>query len=61
MTAYIDVYSRKIMGWGISNSMSKLWCMDVSEAAIAKNGMSKIIDSDQGSQYTSNSWTNYLK
>jgi putative transposase len=23
MTAYIDVYSRKIMGWGISNSMSK--------------------------------------
>jgi putative transposase len=23
MTACIDVYSRKIMGWGISNSMSK--------------------------------------
>ncbi len=23
MTVYIDVYSRKIIGWGISNSMSK--------------------------------------
>ncbi len=29
MTAYFDVYSRKIMGWGISNSMIKQWCMDV--------------------------------
>ena len=27
MTAYIDVYSRKIMGWDISNAMSKQWCI----------------------------------
>jgi putative transposase len=37
MTAYIDVYSRKIMGWGISNSMSKKWCLDVLDAAIEKH------------------------
>ncbi len=61
MTAYIDVYSRKIMGWGIINSMSKQWCMDVLEAAIAENGVPEIIHSDQGSQYTSPSWTNYLE
>ena len=61
MTAYIDVYSRKIMGWGISNSMSKQWCMDVLEAAITENGVPEIINSDQGSQYTSPSWTNYLE
>jgi putative transposase len=58
MTAYIDVYSRKIMGWGISNSMKKQWCMDVLEAAIAENGVPEIINTDQGSQYTSPSWTN---
>lgn len=26
-TGFIDVYSRKIVGWGISNSMSKKWCL----------------------------------
>jgi putative transposase len=61
MTAYIDVYSRKIMGWDISNSMSKQWCMDVLETAMAENGVPEIINSDQGSQYASPSWTNYLE
>ena len=61
MTAYIDVYSRKIMGWDISNAMSKQWCMDVLETAMAENGVPEIINSDQGSQYTSPSWKNYLE
>jgi putative transposase len=34
---------------------------DVLEAAIAANGVIEIINSDQGSQYTSSSWTNYLE
>lgn len=61
MTAIIDVYSRKIMGWGISNTMSKKWCLDVLKDAILKNGKPEIINSDQGSQYTSHAWTNYLE
>jgi len=61
MTAFIDVYSRKIMGWGISNSMSKQWCLNVLEAAIAANGVPEIINSDQGSQYTSPTWTSFLE
>lgn len=61
MTAFIDVYSRKIMGWGISNSMTKKWCLDVLKDAIAKYGKPEIINSDQGSQYTSSAWVNYLE
>ena len=61
MTAFIDVYSRKIMGWGISNSMSKQWCLSVLEAAIANNGGPEIIHSDQGSQYTNPDWIGYLE
>jgi len=61
MTAFIDVYSRKIMGWGISNSMSKQWCLGVLEDAIARHGKPEIINSNQGSQYTSFAWTNYLE
>jgi putative transposase len=61
MTAYIDVYSRKIVGWGISNSMSKQWCLGVLDDAIARHGKPEIINSDQGPQYTSFAWTSYLE
>jgi putative transposase len=61
MTAFIDVYSRKIDGWGISNSMSKQWCLDVLNNAIASHGKPGIMNSDQGSQYTSFAWTSYLE
>lgn len=61
MTAFIDVYSRKIMGWGISNSMTKKWCLDVLKEAIAVNGKPEILNSDQGSQYTSSAWLHYLE
>jgi putative transposase len=61
MTAIIDVYSRKIVGWGISNSMSAQWCKNVLEDAIATYGKPEIVNSDQGSQYTSAIWTQYLE
>lgn len=61
MTAFIDVYSRKIVGWGISNSMSKKWCLSVLQDAIARHGKPEIINSDQGSQYTSAEWTHFLE
>lgn len=61
LTAFIDVYSRKIMGWGISNSMSAQWCKQVLEEAIAVHGKPAIINSDQGSQYSSALWTQYLE
>lgn len=61
MTAIIDVYSRKIVGWGISNSMTKQWVLGVLKDAIENYGKPEIINSDQGSQYTSFAWTNFLE
>lgn len=61
LTAIIDLYSRKIVGWGISNSMSKQWVLGVLKDAIARHGKPGIINSDQGSQYTSHLWTNFLE
>ena len=61
MTAIIDVYSRKIVGWGISNTMSAQWCRNVLEDAIARHGKPEIVNSDQGCQYTSALWTQYLE
>jgi putative transposase len=61
MSAIIDVYSRKIVGWSISNTMSAQWCKNVMEEAIRKHGKPEIVNSDQGSQYTSALWTQYLE
>jgi len=61
LTAIIDVYSRKIVGWGISNSLTAQWCKTVLEEAISKYGKPEIVNSDQGTQYTSALWTQYLE
>lgn len=61
LTAFIDVYSRKIVGWGISNSLSSKWCKQVLEDAIDQHGKPEIINSDQGVQYTCALWTQYLE
>jgi hypothetical protein len=46
---------------GIAPALYYRWSKDFIEAAIAENGVPEIINSDQGSQYTSPSWTNYLE
>lgn len=56
-TAIIDVYSRKIMGWGISNSLETKWCLQVLQDAIKRHGKPEIVNTDQGSQFTSAAWT----
>jgi putative transposase len=61
MSVIIDVYSRKIVGWGISNTMSAQWCKNVMEDAIQSHGKPEIVNSDQGSQFTSALWTQYLE
>ena len=61
LTTFIDLYSRRIVGWGISNTMSKQWCLQVLGRAIETNGKPEIINSDQGSQYTSFAWTSFLE
>ena len=61
LTAIIDLYSRYIVGWQISNSMEKETQTELLEAAIRQYGKPQIINSDQGSQYTCENWVNFLK
>jgi putative transposase len=53
MMAFIDVYSRKILHWGLSNTMDSSWCCALLEECIEINGYPTIINTDQGSQFTS--------
>ena len=56
LIAIMDVYSRKIMGWDVSNTIGTKECVMVLEGAVARNGTPEILNSDQGSQFTSGLW-----
>ena len=61
LTAIIDVYSRYIVGWGISNTLDAEGPLSVLRQAIKEHGKPEIINSDQGSQFTCEQWVRYLK
>jgi putative transposase len=56
LTALIDVYSRVVVGWRLSNSLSKEACLEALEDGIWRYGAPSIINSDQGAQFTSEEW-----
>ncbi len=60
LTAIIDVYSRYIVGWGLSNSLDAESSLEVLKNAITKHGKPEIINSDQGSQFTCRQYVGYL-
>lgn len=61
LTAIIDVYSRYVVGWGISNTLDAACSLKVTKEAIARHGKPEIINSDQGSQFTCNEWIEFLE
>lgn len=61
LVAIIDVYSRMIVGWDISSTMDATWVRETVERAVAQHGAPEIINSDQGSQFTSEEYIGYLK
>lgn len=60
LVAIIDMHSRMIMGYRISNSLCTESCICALEDAVLKYGVPKIINSDQGAQFTSEAWIKKL-
>ena len=60
LTAVMDVFSRFVLSWQISNSMDTSFCIESLEYAF-RYGKPDIFNTDQGSQYTSNAFTSVLK
>jgi putative transposase len=56
LCAILDLHTRFVVNWSISNTMTATWCRQVMDEAIARYGKPEIINSDQGSQFTSNEW-----
>lgn len=60
LVAILDWYSRKVLSWRLSNTMDAGFCVDCLEEAIRHYGRPEIFNSDQGSQFTSDSFTKVL-
>jgi putative transposase len=61
LTAIIDIFSRYIVGWGLSNSLEASASIEVVKSAINVHGKPQIINSDQGCQFTCKEYVDYLK
>jgi putative transposase len=59
----LDLFSRRIIGWSMSNRMNKELVLDALLMAVwrRKPAGRVIVHSDQGSQYTSHEWYEFLK
>ena len=61
LTAIIDWYSRMIVGWKLSDTLETAPVLDVVREAVERHGVPAIINSDQGSQFTSDDYKELLK
>lgn len=60
LTAIIDIHSRYVLNWSISNSMDAKWVSEVMEDTIEQYGPPEIVNTDQGSQYTSEDFVSVI-
>jgi len=57
----MDWFTRKVLAWRISNTLEAEFCLEALNEAIHKFGPPEIMNTDQGSQFTSFDWTDRLK
>jgi putative transposase len=61
LVAILDVASRKVLSFRLSNTLTADFCVEALEEAMLKFGRPEIFNTDQGSQFTSEEWIKVLK
>jgi putative transposase len=61
LAAIVDLFSRKVLSWRLSNSMDPAFCVAALEEAIKRYGEPAIFNTDQGSQFTSEAFISVLE
>ena len=61
LLAIMDVYSRCILGWSLSDTMEAEWVVNTLRMTVNKYGRPEIINPDQGSQFTPDEYVDYVK
>jgi putative transposase len=60
LVAFLDLYSRFVLSWRLSNSLESAFCIEALEAAF-KFGLPGIVNSDHGVQYTSHAYVDLIR
>lgn len=61
LVVIIDWHSRFVVGWSLSNTMQTDFIIRTVEEAVKEHGMPEVINSDQGSQFTSRDYITCIK
>ena len=61
LAAVVDWFSRKILSWKLSITMDVSFCLEAVEEALSMNEKPEIFNTDQGSQFTSEAFTEQLR
>lgn len=61
LVAVMDWASRKVLAWRLSNTLDASFCTEALQEALARYGTSEIFNTDQGSQFTSEAFTEILQ
>ncbi len=61
LVAIMDWHTRKVLSWRISNTLEADFCVEALNEAVHKFGLPGIMNTDQGSQFTSFAWTDRLR
>jgi putative transposase len=60
LAAVLDWFSRRVLSWRVSISMEAAFCVEALEEAMVRHGRPEIFNTDQGSQFTSQAFTEVL-
>jgi putative transposase len=61
LVAILDVASRKVLAFRLSNTLTADFCVEALEEAMSRFGRPEIFNTDQGSQFTSDEWIKVLE
>lgn len=61
LVAIMDWFSRAVLAWRLSNTMTTLFCVEALEEALRNHGPPGIFNTDQGAQFTDQDFVGVLK
>jgi putative transposase len=61
LVAVLDVFSRRVLAWRLSNTMEARFCVEALNEALGPHGVPEVFTTDQGSQFTSRDFTGVLE
>jgi putative transposase len=60
LVAIIDLFSRRVLAWRLSNTLDTSFCVEALQDALGRYDRPEIFNTDQGSQFTAEEFTGVL-